>query len=287
MNLSDVLYVPDAEFDLNLPVVTKKVVTTSRTEPIQIVFLGDLHLGAAVTDEGFIEKIAERLKRPNTYWVDLGDACEFINMQDKRFNIRDIAEWAISLDGLSDMPLVQMQRYAQIFKPVADKCICRVKGNHEDAIVVKWERDVYHELSKMLGVPKSTYLGYSGFLRLVCQRQAKESTGSSWTLTGYLSHGHGGGKLAGGKALNLERLMMAYEADFYAFGHTHTKIDIQKRVIGTVGRKAQDKLRCAFSVGSCRRGQSSWEKRMGFYPQCCSLLVWSRTCKNHHSVWLE
>ena len=268
MNISDVLYAPDEGFDLNLPVVTKKFYTDSESNPIQIVFLGDIHIGAKVTDEAFVEKIAERLKKPNTYWVDMGDACEMINMQDKRFNIRDVAEWAVNLDGLVDLPKMQMERYAEIFKPVADRCICRVKGNHEDMMVVRQERDVYKELANKCGISKSTFLGYSGFLRLVCQVKCKNGQRKGgWTVTGYLTHGHGGGKLAGGKALNLERLALAYDADFYAFAHTHTKMHIEKRMIACDRTMAYDKLKCAFIVGSCRRGISSYEKRAGYYPQ--------------------
>ena len=105
-----------------------KLVVKSRSDPVKIVFLGDLHLGNENTDEELIKQVAERLREPNTYWVDLGDACEFINMRDPRFDPETLPGW-VELSDLADLPKAQIRRYAELFKPRAKTCLTTAGGS--------------------------------------------------------------------------------------------------------------------------------------------------------------
>ena len=51
---------------------------------------------------------------------------------------------------------------------------------------------------------------------------------SYYTL--YATHGHGGGRMKGGKANNLDRLKNIVMADIYCMGHTHTKVILDGQV---------------------------------------------------------
>jgi len=235
---------------------------------VKIVFLGDLHIGNAATDEDLIKQVAKRLQEPNTYWVDLGDTCDFVNMRDPRFSPAALPEW-VEVSDLADLPAAQVRRYAEIFKPVAGTCLARLMGNHEAVIAKHYERNVYHELNASIGLPKEKALGYGGFLRLVTQRKK-----DSWTLTCFIHHGATGGKLGGAVALNLERLPMSFDADIYAVGHSHRKMVFPKRRVGILGRTLQvaDKPLILINVGAFMRsytqteGDGYAEQRL-LYPQ--------------------
>jgi hypothetical protein len=239
---------------------------SSRRDPIKIVFLGDLHLGNAATDEKLIEQAAKRLRAKDTYWVDLGDACDFINMSDPRFDPRGLPDW-VAVGDLADLPRAQVARYAELFQPVADKCLARLCGNHEDVLSRHYERDVYGELNRSIGLPSDRALGYSGFLRL---RVARKGMSDCWTLTCFLHHGAGGGALAGSKALRLERLPASYQADIYAVGHTHTKMVLFKRRLGIDTKRMRLKERplVMLNVGAWMRAEGAgYAERAGLYPQ--------------------
>ena len=222
-----------------------------RGEPVKIVFLGDTHLGNGDTDEDLVKQIAQRLGEDGTYWVDLGDACDFINMHDKRFDAASLPPW-IGLEDLADLATAQVQRYVDIFKPYADTCLCRLQGNHEDSIRKRYERDVYREINAKMGIGKDRAPGYGCFLRL---RIYRRENSNPWTLICLLHHGAGGGMLAGGKALRLERLPLSFEADIFAVGHTHTKLVLSKRRVGLHPRskKVVDKPLVLINTGAFMR----------------------------------
>jgi hypothetical protein len=247
--------------------------------------LGDLHLGNVNTDEELIRQTARRLKEPNTYWVDLGDACEFINMRDPRFDPGSLPDW-VDPGDLADLPSVQIRRYKEIFYPVRKTCLARLKGNHEDTLHRKYERDVYDELNKSIGLHKRKALGFSGFLRLRIIRKVKTDY---WTLVCFLHHGAGGGMLAGAKALRLERLPLAWDADIYAVGHTHTKLALSKRRIGMESRSlaVKEKPLIMLNVGGFMRGErGGYVERRGLYPQGLGPVeVWLWPSKGDQREW--
>lgn len=240
--------------------------TDSRSDPIELVFLGDVHIGNGQCDEELVAKTVKRLQRPNTYWIDLGDCCDFIAMRDPRFDLRELPEWLQGVDALTDVIDCQLDRFKQLFEPVRHNCIARIHGNHEETMRIKGERDVYGNLNKWFDLPQDRILGMSGFIRLKLKRGDK----TAWSLTVWVHHGNGGGKLAGGKALNLERLPMAFDADIYAVGHTHTKLFLDKRIVGmrSRGTKLEDKPLILINSGAFTRGeQGGYAERSLLYPQ--------------------
>jgi hypothetical protein len=77
--------------------------------------------------------------------VGLGDYCEWINVQDKRFDVATLAPW-IEIGDLIDLAQVQRDRFLSIIKPIAGKCLAMCSGNHEGTIHRKTERDIYSEI---------------------------------------------------------------------------------------------------------------------------------------------
>jgi hypothetical protein len=133
------------------------------------------------------------------------------------------------MTDLADLARAQRDRFLSIVKPIAPKCLALLEGNHETAIARHYERSIYSEIvtgvREAAGWPDTSKLalGYTGWLRLVFRRTKDDADrrGGTSRLNIKLHHGHGGGKLAGGKALNLERMLWTNDADLILVGHTH------------------------------------------------------------------
>lgn len=238
------------------------------TGPVRLVLLGDLHLGNAGTDEALVEETARRLAGPDVYWIDLGDSIDAINMHDPRFDPRTLPDW-IGLADLADLPAAQVARYRHYFGAYGANCLARLYGNHEWALQKHSERDVYAELNRAIDLDPARALGYSGFVRLRFRCMEGAKVHNTWTQTLYIHHGNGGGKLAGAKAGALERWPLAYDADIYAMGHTHTKLVLQKRRAGLSAKRnrVEDHTQIMVNVGAYLDGTEGYAERAGMLPQ--------------------
>jgi hypothetical protein len=123
--------------------------------------------------------------------------------------------------------------------------------------------------NRACGLPDGRDLGYSGFVRLRFRQRSGGKVANTWTQTLYLTHGAGGGRLAGAKALKLERMRMAWDADIYAQGHTHAKLVLQKRAVGLSPRTLEliDKRLVMVNVGAFMDGKHGYAEQKGYYPQ--------------------
>ena len=231
-------------------------------------FLGDLHLGAANVDEELIQQVATRLTGDNVGWVNLGDSIDAINMRDPRFDPRMLPDW-ITLADLIDIPKAQVERYKHYFGKLGGNCLANLYGNHEATLQSHTERDIYAALNAAMELKPDRALGYSGFIRLRFRDMAGDKVRNTWTQVIYVSHGATGGKLAGAKALNLERLVLGWSADVYAVGHSHTKLVLEKRVAGLSSKRntIDNKQQIMLNVGAFMDGTTGYAERKGLYPQ--------------------
>jgi len=238
--------------------------------PVVLVLLGDLHLGNASVNENLIETVAKRLEGDNVYWVDLGDAIDAINMRDPRFDPSSLPDW-IGLADLIDLPKAQVARYRHYFGRLGSTCLARLYGNHEFSLQKHTERDIYAELNRAIDLPPERALGYSGFVRLRFRRRIASSgkIADTWTQTMFIHHGHGGGRLAGAKALKLERMVLLADADIYAMGHTHTKLVLQRRrhCLSARGTVIESQHQIMINVGAFMDGTDGYVERGMYYPQ--------------------
>lgn len=208
--------------------VIRKIFYGSRTTQYRIVPVGDVHIGARGCDEELLRTVVKSIQETeNAYWIGMGDMCEFINVGDRRFDAEMLANW-IDVADLVDLARVQVERFVDIMSPVADKCLCLLEGNHERAIRRHTERDVYREIvSRIKGAGgfKSTEplaLGFTGWLQLLFRRTKEgERPAGTKIINMHLHHGFVGGRLAGGKALNMQRWLWTHNADLCLWGHSH------------------------------------------------------------------
>jgi len=260
-----------------LKVLTANFTVDSRKDTISIVPIGDVHIGAAACDEQRLKSVVDRvLNDDNCYWTGMGDYCDFINVSDPRFNISTLAPW-IGMKQMSDLARSQRDYFLDMIKPIASKCIGLVQGNHEASIHHFYERDIYGEIvtevKALGGMPaeKQLALDYYGWILLKFNMFVDSVKPNVSTIKTNWHHGYVGGKLAGGKALEMQRWLWSHDADIVCFGHSHnTSVQVETiESINTAGKLLARRKYGVFS-GSFLRSNvenvSTYSERKGYLP---------------------
>ena len=257
--------------------IIKNFYRFGRADEINIVPLGDLHLGASACDEGLFLQTVKRINDSGAYWIGMGDYCDFINVRDPRFRAATLAPW-ITVQQLGDLAEAQKNRFLDYVKPIASKCLALVKGNHEDTIHKYYERDIYSEIvtgvKKHGGFAADKDLGvdYYGWLVLRFSRGKEDSRAANKrSITFNLHHGFVGGKLAGAKALNMQRWLWNHETDVVIFGHSHNTGAQREAIeyIDTHGNvRTKNRVGCYSGtfLKSTNGGVSTYSEVKGYFP---------------------
>lgn len=249
-----------------MKIIERVIEHSSRSDWLKIVPLFDLHVGNSACDEVLLKRTVDDIADdPLCWWIGGGDYCDFINRKDRRYRETSTASW---LWGVNDIAERQIERLTDLLKPIKDKCLGLLKGNHEDSVLQHYERDVYSRLVDRVKPDAGTpvMLGWQGFLRLKTRNLM--STGAvarSWMVTIYLHHGYGGGRMEGGDALALGRVFKNYDCDIALMGHRHKKISISQIQLspGQRSKKVRERYQVAAFCGSFLRGYSEDE----VYPE--------------------
>ena len=203
----------------------------------------------------------------------MGDYCDFINVTDKRFDFRSLAKW-IRMEHLVDIARAQTDRFLEFTKPIAHKCLALVEGNHEEHIKLRYENSVYDtivtEMKRNGGMRAKDPLGigYYGWLILRFMR-TDDKIRSKVKIN--LHHGFTGGKLAGGKALNMQRWLWTHDCDLALMGHSHNT-EVQIESVETVDNAGKAYLKrrvgafCGTFLASINQDGSSYSERGGYFP---------------------
>lgn len=123
--------------------------------------------------------------------------------------------------GATLSPMDELQACVALFKPIAQKILCVVPGNHERRHYKTNGIDLTWLMCKQLGIEDR----YSPTTALIFLRFGRDSVphhhGRKVSYTIYVSHGNGGGRKEGGKIQRLVDLATIVDADIYVCGHTH------------------------------------------------------------------
>lgn len=181
-----------------------------------IVPLSDLHIG----DKRF------NCKKLKGYldWIKENDALIILNgdilTADIKNSIGNIYETEMK-------PQEQLDYAIELFKPLSDRIIGIVEGNHEARI----SREVGIDVTKIL----ATSLGRSDFYDpdsvLLHVRLGKDKFGKKIGYSIYSIHGWSNGRKAGSKLNAIQELRNIVVADCYIASHTHTQGAIVERII--------------------------------------------------------
>lgn len=224
------------------------VVYKSKPTQAHLWAMGDLHVLNRGSAEDEIRAVIKEIRDdPCGLWLGMGDYAEFIGLGDPRFNPA-VFETEITVNDLGQLGKVAMERVRDLFKPIKDKCLGLLVGNHEEKYMMYTAQQQLHDwLCCELGVPN---LGYSTLFNLVFVRSSqiklpiqllrrKRPFGvgrlqhhDTWAITVFAHHGAGAAQTRGGKMARLERFMKQHEADLYFVAHLHEEMPLRDDRIG-------------------------------------------------------
>ena len=182
-------------------------------DKIEVHTFADLHMGDSFTDLKLIEERIKYVKNTdNAFAVLNGDL----------FN--NATKTSVS-DSYSEVipPMQQIQLGCDLFTPIRDKILVINTGNHENRTYNKEGIDLANIFSRQMGL-------YDRFGKLGCglylsfgtdKRRTTERTHRKMMYSFYITHGMGGGRMEGAKAMALVQLASIVDTDIYMHAHTH------------------------------------------------------------------
>ena len=206
-----------------MEIVAKTIETRyTRTETVEIIPLGDLHLGNVGCDLDKFSEYVDYIKRkPNAYAILMGDMVESITPEDKRFDPKSIDK-KYRIHDLTNLVDKQLHDLMEVLEPIKGKVLCVLQGNHEETVRLKHYVDIGLALARALKAP---YMGYDGFLSLSFTGNGPTKSRRNKAIF-YLSHGYGGGtgKRSGGKVNKLEDAARIFACNCVILAHDHRMI---------------------------------------------------------------
>ena len=177
-------------------------------EHIDVHLLGDWHIGDPLCDlVSVAEKLDEIRESPNAYCSRGGDLCDMA----LRDSIGDV-------HGAKLSPMGQVERVVSLIKPVQEKVLCMVRGNHENRVYKSTGIDPLAFAASELGLGER-YSDTSALLFVQFGHDTKHGGRMQYTM--YVTHGAGSGRKEGGKLQRLADLQNIIDCDIYCHNHTH------------------------------------------------------------------
>ena len=246
--------------------VVRKEIEFVRSSDYHLYPIGDIHLGSVHCAEDKIKlKINEIKGMDNALWIGMGDYADSITNNDKRWDSYGLASW-VKKDDIIDS---QRKKLVEYFKPIKDKCLGLLTGNHEETIHDRHQDAITKHLCSDLGVP---YLSYSCFVELHFARR----NGSSHVIQIHAWHGAGAAQSDGGKLMRLMRLVNDVQADIYLMGHLHDIIIRSPHRLRCVNGRVRNVPLAAAITGSWLRAYTqpksgeeigiSYAEKKGYVP---------------------
>lgn len=189
--------------NIDLPVDVKDII---------LVPLADLHIGEKACDIKLIKAQIEKIANtPNCYTILNGDIMDNV----LRCSIGDIY-------SQENTPQEQIEYAIKLFKPIKDKILAITNGNHEERTYKDCGIDLMQLLALELGIG-NRYANEAAYLFL----NFRANNSRRVTCTVYATHGRGGGRKEGAKAIRLADMASIVDADIYIHSHTHLPMSLK------------------------------------------------------------
>lgn len=162
-----------------------------------------------------IEKIHERIEevkaKENAFVILNGDICN------------NATKTSVSDSYAEEIPpMEQLERFVSLFEPIKDKILAVTSGNHENRTYNKEGIDITAVACKELGIAdKYSKTGALVFVKFGKGRKGSNNRLSKQLYTIYCTHGSGGGRKEGAKAIRLADMANIVDADVFVHSHTH------------------------------------------------------------------
>lgn len=189
---------------------TIKITLPREIKNIEIHTFSDWHIGDKACDiDSIKEQITYIQNTPNAYVICNGD---LMNNATKT-SVSDCYAEVIP-------PMEQLQTLCTLLEPIKDKILMFTQGNHEARTYRSDGIDLTALLSRQLGLYER-YAREGGvvFLRLGTSKGHAHNRQVCYTI--YCTHGSGGGRKEGAKAIRLADMASIVDTDIYIHSHTH------------------------------------------------------------------
>ena len=191
------------------------------SKKLRIIPVGDIHWGNPACDTKKIDQLLNWiLKKEDTYMIGVGDYCDGITWQDKRFSGKLTAD---AMDDLTYTLNRERDKIVDKLTPLAEagKIIGLGEGNHEESLGKRYSYNMMGDVcsKRFLNVK---YLGYSPLTRLSLEK--KSNPGKIRNVIIYMHHGWGGGRKPGASINKLVDAIASYDCDIVISGHDHGKV---------------------------------------------------------------
>ena len=209
------------------------------SEEITIYPIADVHLGAVEHAEKEWQEFLRRVERENAYLILAGDLLNN-NTRGVRF--------ANPFDEVL-RPREAKRRMVEYLKPITDRILCVVGGNHEARTIRDSDQDLTRDICSKLNIEHLCRENIAFMAVSVGQRKTEKPVA---TYTFAVVHGSFGGVLTGGAVNKNERFASGAidGLDCFITGHVHKGFVTKPAKIVIDGRNGSVKIKHYLSI-SC------------------------------------
>lgn len=222
-------------------------VRVSNKPAVNLYPLSCFHVGARQSDREFIEQHIQRIKDdPLAKWVYMGDGGECVTYLSKGNSFRQVYN-----------PQLQIEILVKLLKPILDKGLLCLRGNHGGRIFKETGLSFDKNLALILGLP---YLGVEAFLNLIINR-------TRYNL--FFHHGIDSGVSLQTKVNKAEQFSRFVLADAIFTAHSHVGMELAPAVLKYLDNHAsgvKTYLRHQYICGSGYDSRSGYAQEKGYSP---------------------
>lgn len=181
-------------------------------ETIEIYPISDMHVGSREFNEGKLRKTVEEIaSEHNRFIVLAGDLCDNAT----RSSVGDIYRATMP-------PRDQPQYVAELLRPIADRILTVVSGNHCWRTMKDVDLDPMAMVAAKLNV-EHLYEPDIAFVKLIAGKRSNNTkTPPNYCIA--VTHGNGGGSLVGAGINRASQFAYAIGSDLLITGHTHQSV---------------------------------------------------------------
>ena len=205
------------------------------------------HVGARQSDRLFIEEHLARIDAdPLARWVYMGDGGECVTYLSKGVIYKQLYS-----------PQVQMEILAHMLRPIKNKGLFMIRGNHGGRIFKESGLSFDKNLALVLGLP---YLGVEAFVNLVVNR-------THYDL--FFHHGVDSGVSLQTKTNKAEQFSKYISADAIFTAHSHVGMELPPaplKYLDNHAMKIKTLLRYQYICGSGYDSRSGYAQDKGYTP---------------------
>ena len=192
---------------------TVRVTLSEELKSVEIHIFADWHIGDKACDmEAIREQIAYIRRTPNAYVICNGD---LMNNATKN-SVSDCYAEIIP-------PMEQLQTLCELLEPIKSRLLLLTQGNHEARTFRSDGIDLTALLAKQLDV-YDKYVREGGVLFLRFGKISSHNHNRKQLYSIYCTHGSGGGRKEGSKAIRLADMASIVDCDLYCHAHSHLPI---------------------------------------------------------------